>query len=233
MFRKFATASALLLAVSFAAPVIAAEAKLSRTIAMTGHGEVRMAPDRAVVSAGVQSTAETAQAAVAANSEAMNRIFAKLKEAGIADKLVQTSNFTVQPRYDYGNNTQPKLVGYDVINMVSVTVEDLTKIGGLLDALVAAGSNQINGISFFVSRPEKALDEARKLAVQDARRKAGVYTSAAAVALGDVLSISEGVNYPPPMPMVAGMEAKTAADTPIATGEQALTVDVNIVWEIK
>jgi uncharacterized protein len=233
MFRSFATAGALMLAVSIATPTFAAETKMPRTIAMTGHGEIRLAPDRAMVSAGVQSTAETAQAALAANSEAMNRIFAKLKEAGIDDKFVQTSNFTVQPRYDYGNNSQPKLVGYDVINMVSVTVDDLARIGALLDALVAAGSNQINGISFMVAKPQKALDEARKLAVQDAKRKAGVYTAAASVALGDVISISEGVNYPPPMPMVAGMEAKQAADTPIATGEQTLSVDVNITWEIK
>ncbi len=233
MFYNLATASALVLAAAFVTPAFATDTKMPRTISMTGHGEVRKAPDRAVVSVGVQSTADTAQAALAANSEAMNRIFASLRAAGIADKFIQTSNFTVQPRYDYGNNSQPKLLGYDVINMVSVTVDDLARMGALLDALVSAGSNQINGITFMVSKPELAIDEARRLAVKDAIRKAGVYSNAASFVLGDILSVNESGNYVPPMPMTAGMEAKQAADTPIATGEQTLAVDVNIVWEIK
>lgn len=233
MFHNLVTASALVLAAAFVAPAFAADTKMPRTISMTGHGEVRKAPDRAVVSVGVQSTADTAQAALAANSEAMNRIFTSLRAAGIADKFIQTSNFTVQPRYDYGNNSQPKLLGYDVINMVSVTVDDLTRMGALLDALVSAGSNQINGITFMVSKPEQAIDEARRLAVKDAVRKAGVYANAASFVLADILSVNESGNYVPPMPMTAGIEAKQAADTPIATGEQTLAVDVNIVWEIK
>lgn len=233
MFRTLVTASALAMAVGMTQPAVSAEAKAARTIAMSGHGEVRVAPDRAMVSVGVNTTADTAQEALKANADAMNRVFARLRGAGIDDKFIQTSNFTVQPRYDYNNsNNQPKLVGYDVINMVTVTVDDLARIGALLDALVEAGSNQINGISFLVSKPDQALDEARKIAVADAMRKAGVYASAATVILGDILSISEGVAYQPPMPMVAGMEAK-AADTPIATGQQTLSVDVNIVWEIR
>ena len=233
MFHNLATASALVLAAAFVTPAFATDIMMPRTVSMTGHGEVRKAPDRAVVSVGVQSTAETAQAALAANSAAMNRIFAGLRTAGIADKFIQTSNFRVQLRYDYSDNSQPKLLGYDVINMVSVTVDDLTRIGALLDALVSAGSNQINGITFLVSKPEQAIDDARRLAVKDAVRKAGVYANAASFILGNILSVNESGNYAPPMPMAAGMEAKQAADTPIATGEQTLSVDVNIVWEIK
>ena len=233
MFRTFATASALMLAASFVTPAFAAETKLPRTIAMTGHGEVRMAPDRASVSVGVQSTADTAAAALKANTEAINRIFARLKEAGIDDKFIQTTNFTVQPRYDYSNNSQPKLVGYDVSNMVSTTTDDLSRLGALLDALVETGSNQINGINFMVSKPSEALDVARKLAVEDATRKASIYSDAASITLGDILSISEGTAYQPQQPMTAGMEAKANSDAPIAAGEQRLAVDVNIVWEIK
>ena len=233
MFRNFATAGALVLAAALITPAFAMDSKMPRTISLTGHGDVRLAPDRALVSVGVQSTAETAQAALAANAETMNRIFASLRAAGIADKFIQTSNFTVQPRYDYSDNSQPKLLGYDVINMVSVTVDDLARVGALLDAVVSAGSNQINGITFLVSKPEQAIDEARRLAVKDAVRKAGVYSNAASFILGNILSVNESGNYTPPMPMAAGMEAKLAADTPIATGQQTLSVDVNIVWEIK
>lgn len=235
MFRSFLAASALAAAAAFVTPALADEAKMPRTIVMTGHGEVRVAPDRAMINVGVMSTGVTAEAALKANAKSMNAVMARLKEAGVAEKLIQTSSFSVQPRYDYGEGNQvPKLVGYDVINNVTVTVEDIKRLGALLDALVAAGSNQVNGIYFQVSEPQNALDEARKLAVKDATRKASIYTGATLVTLGNVLSITEGVNYPPPVPMVAGME-RTAADkgTPIAAGEQVLSVDVNIAWEIK
>jgi hypothetical protein len=104
----------------------------------------------------------------------------------------------------------------------------------VLDKVVSAGSNQINGIQFQVSEPQAATDEARRLAVADAARKAKVYAAASAVGLGDILSISEGVHIEPPVPRQAKMmRAEAPADVPIAQGEQAISVDVNIVWEIK
>ena len=101
------------------------------------------------------------------------------------------------------NGQAPKLVGYDVSNNVTVTVRKVDNLGALLDKLVQAGSNQINGISFDVSKPEAALDEARKLATADATRKAKLYAEAMGVELGNVMSISEGGGYQPPMPMRA------------------------------
>ena len=165
----------------------------------------------------------------------MNALFAALKDAGIAEKDIQTSNFMVQPRYDYQDGKPPKLVGYDVSNTVTVTVRKLAALGLLLDKVVQAGSNQINGIGFDVSKPDAALDEARKLATADAARKAKIYAEAMGVGLGPVMSISESTGYQPPMPMARGkaMMADAAAPVPVAAGEQTLSVDVNITWEIK
>ncbi len=165
----------------------------------------------------------------------MTALFEALKAAGIAERDIQTSNFMVQPRYEYEQNQPPKLVGYDVTNAVTITVRDIAKLGGLLDQLVSAGSNQINGISLQISDPQKAADEARVAAVKDAGRKAQLYTSSLSVKLGPVLSVSEGVDYRPPGPitMKAVRGAEMASDVPIAGGEQSVTVDVNITWEIQ
>jgi uncharacterized protein len=235
MFRSFVATGALTLAVAVLTPAFAEETKMPRTISLSGHGEVRVPPDMAIVMVGVASQGDSAAAALAANTAAMQAVFAALKAAAIDAKDIQTSNFTVQPHYDYGNSGQPpRLTGYDVSNSVTVAVRKLGTLGAILDHVVTAGSNQINGVLFQIARPEAAMDQARKLAVADARRKATVYTAASATALGDILLISEGTAMPPPVPMQAKMlGAERASDVPIAEGEQAISVDVNIVWEIK
>ena len=230
MLRSFLMACAITIS---AFPVFADEVKMPRSVTVQGHGEVRVAPDMGVVSIGVASQAETARDALTANSEAMTRILSALKAAGIADKDIQTSNFSVQPRYDYNNNAQPRLTGYDVSNTVTVTVRQLASLGAVLDQVVSAGSNQINGIMFDVAKPDAALDEARKLAAADAARKARLYATSMSFALGEVLSLSETSVVLPP---VYGKETRVeglAADVPIAAGEQKLAIDVTITWEIK
>lgn len=226
-----ATALAVLLSVP---PALADEARMTRTISLTGHGEVRSVPDVATVTSGVASEAATAAEALAANTQAMNAIFAALKDGGIAEKDIQTSNFMVQPRYNYPENKAPELAGYVVSNNVTVTARKIDALGALLDKLVQAGSNQINGIAFSVSEPDDALDEARKRAVEDATRKAKIYAGATGVTLGPVVTISESGGYQPPVPMVrAKAMMADSAPVPVAAGEQALAVDVNITWEIK
>ena len=209
---------------------------MPRLISLSGHGEMRMAPDMAFVTTGVLSQGVTAAEALAANTAAMNALFAALMGAGIAEKDVQTSNFFVQPRYNFQDGKAPELIGYDVSNTVTVIVRKIGDLGPLLDKVVQAGSNQINGIGFEVSKPDAALDEARKLATADATRKAKIYAEAMGVSLGRVMSISEGVNDQPPMPMARGkvmMADAAAAPVPVAAGEQTLSVDVNITWEIQ
>jgi uncharacterized protein len=143
----------------------------------------------------------------------------------------------VAPRYDYGQNNgqPPKVTGYDVSNNVTVTLRKLDDIGNLLDKAVSTGSNQINGISFSITNPQAAMDEARKAAVKDARRKADLYAVATSVTLGNVIALSESGGYQPqPMEMRANMKmAADSAPVPIAQGEQVVAVDVNITWEIK
>jgi uncharacterized protein YggE len=236
MLRPTIAAAAIAATLAAASPALAQDNKMPRLISLSGNGEVRRAPDIAFVTTGVLSQGATAAEALAANTSAMNALFAALKDAGIADKDVQTSNFMVQPRYNFQENKAPELVGYDVSNNVTITVRKIGDLGALLDKVVQAGSNQINGIGFDVSEPSASLDQARKLATEDATRKAKIYAEAMGVTLGPVMSISEGVSYQPPTPMARGkvmMADAAAAPVPVAAGEQRLSVDVNITWEIK
>lgn len=237
MLKTLFAASALTLAVAVLMPAFAEDTKPIRSITLTGHGEVRLAPDIAIVTVGVLSSAATAREALDANTRSMDAIFAALKAADIEPKDLQTSNFMVSPRYDYGQNNgqPPKLVGYDVSNNVTVTVRKLEALGAVLDKVVSSGSNQINGVAFQLAKPQAATDEARKLAVASAVAKAKIYADAAGVGLGAIVNITEGGGYLPPVPVFAKtMRAEGAAgDVPIAQGEQVIGMDVNITWEIK
>jgi hypothetical protein len=211
-----------------AAPALAAD---PHTISMTGHGEIRSQPDMAQVTAGVTTTAPTAAQALSANSARMKGVFAALEKLGVPQKNIQTSNFFVSPQYSNGdNNTARRLTGYQVNNDVTARLEDVNKLGGALDALVAAGANQINGISFSIQNDAPLLEKARAQAIADARLRAETYAKAAGVTLGPVLSISEGGGEAPPRPMYR--MAAMAADTQIAPGEQSVAANVSVVWEI-
>lgn len=237
MMRRTLVATALGASLVATSPALAAEHPAPRTIALSGHGEVRVAPDMVTVISGVTTTAPTAAEALAANTAAMNKVFATLKEAGIEERDLQTANFSVSPRYDYNNATNgeaPKLVGYDASNTVMVTLRKLDQLGTLLDKLVSAGSNQINGVNFMVSKPDEALDEARRLAVADAAHKAKTYTDAMGVTLGPVINISEGTAFVPPIAMQMGAaKSFNAAPVPVAAGEQVIAIDVSVTWDIR
>ncbi len=235
MFSKIIALSIIVLGGIFLSPAFADDAKLPRTLSLSGHGEVRLAPDMAIVTVGAMSSAATAREALDANTKAMESIIASLTKAKIEMRDIQTSNFGVNPRYDYGQggNQPPKVLGYDVSNNVNVTIRKLDTLGAVLDAVVSAGSNQINGVMFQLAKPDTATDEARKLAVADARRKANIYAGASGVTLGNIVSISEGGGYQPPSPMFKTMRSEAMpADVPIAQGEQVIAVDANITWEI-
>ena len=207
-----------------------------RTMSIDGVGEVRAKPDMATIMVGVVQQGGTAGEALNANTQAMNQILATLRTMKIAETDIQTSNFQISPRYDYGPNNQgpPKITGYEVSNQLTVAVRDLPKLGGLLDDIVRVGSNQISSVTFSLANPEQYEDEARVRAVADARHKAGVFAAASGVQLGAIQSIGEGGTVMPPVPVYAKqMRAEAATPVPIAAGESVIQSQVTIVWEIK
>jgi uncharacterized protein YggE len=220
-----------------AAPARSAESgAFPRTISVSGEGEISGKPDSARLSAGVVSQAPNAAAALTANSNAMNRVFAALKEIGIPDNKIQTSNFSVQPQYPPFRPDAPEqrnIIGYQVSNQVSVIVDDLSKLGGALDALVRSGANQLGGVSFSIANPKPLAERARAAAVADAMAKARTLAAAAGVNLGPLLSLQEGTAFRP-VPMFAEARAALApTPPPIAIGEQSVTVNVTMTYGIQ
>lgn len=212
---------------------ITADSPKTAQITVSATGEVSQAPDRASVSAGVVTQAKTADAAMSANAAKMTAAFEELRAAGIEEKNIRTSQMSLNPRFSYQNRQSPKIDGYEVRNTVSATTDNLAEVGPMLDALVKAGVNNINGVSFSISEPETAKTEARDKAVKAAKAKAESMAAAAGVSLGKLTSMSEnsrGGFTPQP---VAYARAELAASTPISAGEQNLSVTVNLTYEIE
>lgn len=208
------------------------------SITMEGRGTVAVAPDMAVITTNVVSTAETAADALSKNSASISKVIDAIKGAGIEAKDIQTRGFGIYPRYERvtnGSDRQPNIVGYEVRNGVEVNVRDLAKLGGLLTLVVESGANSVDGIRIEVSDPAQKLDEARKKAVEAARHKAEVFASAAGAELGDIISITEtGTQMPQPLMMRAGsMMAASAEAVPIETGEETIGANVTIRWMLK
>ncbi len=203
-------------------------------ISVSGVGKSYQAPDVASVSAGVVTQAPTAQLAMQKNSKKMNAVITSLKSAGIQERHIQTSQLSLNPQYDYTNRKQPRITGYQARNTVSARSENLDQVGPMLDALIEAGANNINGIQFSVKDPEEAKSEARRAAVKDARRKAEEMATAAGIRLGRILQMSESTGgFQPPQPMMMrAMAADMAESTPVQGGEQTLAVTVNIIYAI-
>ena len=204
-----------------------------RTITMSGQGEVRAAPDMVTLAAGVTSEAATAAGALAENRTHMLSVFAALKKLEVADKDVQTSSFSLYPQTVGGTNGQPShITSYRAGNEVRVRLDDVSKLGAVLDALVAAGANQMNGINFTIKDSAPLQAEARAGAVADAKAKAEVYAKAAAVSLGPILSISENESPSPRPAYVEQVVVSASRVTPMAAGEESVEATVSIVWEI-
>jgi uncharacterized protein len=205
------------------------------TLTADGRGTEMVVPDIAVVTIGVASRGRTASAALAANSTDLTRAIGVIRAAGVADKDIGTSGFGIDPVYaeqkEGEANTPPPIVGYQVSNSVTVTIRDITRSGGILDAVVNAGANQVNGISFDVSDRTAAHEAALKAAIAEALAKGELMADAAGVKLVRVLSVStsEGGG---PRPVFAAMAMKAAPAPPVMPGQQSLDANATISWEI-
>jgi Uncharacterized conserved protein len=229
---------ALLPAVAFAADPVASPA--TATLTLSADGVVSAAPDTAIVSLGVVQEADTADKALSANNAAMEKMLAALKGAGVADKDIATSGFTIDPvivyppQKDDGTQEPPKITGYRVSNAVTVKLRDIAKAGGLLDKVIRVGANDVRGVSFTVDDQDSLMDEARIEAVKTLEARAALYARTGGFTLKRVLAVSEGTqDQQPPMPMMMAKAAPQAESVPFAAGEQDIRATVNMTWEIE
>lgn len=205
----------------------------NRTMTVSGTGEVSLVPDIASINIGVHTEADQVSDALSNNTAQANAIAEVLQTLGVEEKDVQTSNFNVYPSNRYDPMTgQVTGTYFAVDNTVTVIVRDLSKLGEVLSAVVNAGANNINGISFDVEDRDAAVAQARELAIQNAKDKAQVIADAAGVELGDLININVygGNNY------VTYYDAKGGAyadsSVPVSAGSLTITMECNLIYEI-
>jgi uncharacterized protein len=207
--------------------------ELPAAISVTGEAHISVPPDLAQIEAGVTTEAKTAREASDANNAAMAKVLLALKSAGVDEKDYRTSRLSLQPQNSIAKPGTPSaIIGYRASNRVTIRLRDTTKVAPVIDTLVTAGANDLGGITFMVSDASKLLDDARKQAIADARRKAEIYAKAAGVTLGAPLSISEE-GTPQPVFRAKVAAPMAAASIPIAQGEETLSVSVAVTWAIK
>lgn len=234
-------------------PVPVVEAGHS-VLSISAEGKSTRDPDLAVFSAGVTTQGKSAAEALAENSKAMTQVIASLKRGGIADRDIQTNNLSINPIYSnperdaqlaaqsQGRAYVPlppeqqiaKIIGYSVSNNVSVRQRKLGDYGKVIDTLVTAGANQVNGPAFQLDNSDAALDEARVAAVKTARQRATLYAGAAGLKVVRILSINESGGYyvQPQVAFVKAARDSAAAAPPVQAGELQLTANVTVLFEL-
>jgi uncharacterized protein YggE len=217
------------------AGIATAQDASARTLTVTGEGIVAAAPDMATLRLGVLAQEEEAAAAMAAVSERMRAVLARLEAAGIAAADVQTSTLALSPEWEGprpGDTGLPRIARYTASNLVSVRVRDLDTLGAVLDAVLTDGANRLDGLAFAVADAAPLRDEARRRAVADGRARAELFAEAAGVELGPLMRLDEAGS---PRGFAAMEMSRAASDggMPVAPGEVTMEARVNMVFEIR
>ena len=209
-----------------------------RILNVTGEGKVNATPDIAYVNLGVTTEHKDAAVALSNNTAAMDKIISAIKAAGVAAEDMQTTGYSIYPKYNYIRETgESEIVGYTVNNSVRVTIRDISKVGKILDTASKNGANNSGGITFGLSDYDKYYNEALKKAVQSAKKKAEVLASAVGVSIGTPVNISEGANYNPGYITVRYAEKEmldgglAQAPVPIQAGTFEVVANVSLVYE--
>jgi uncharacterized protein YggE len=211
----------------------------AQTITVLGQGSVKIKPDIAQISIGVETSAETVSDAVKQNETQMQAILAALKQAGIPEKDIRTTNYSVY----FDRNPQPvpsteaaaseSKPQYRVSNMVNVTVRTLDTVGDVLDAVIEAGANNIWGVTFSLEDPKLAQADARTKAIADAKSRAEALAELTGITLGPVMSVSEVIGSGTyPMPALSVSDRAAGGVESISPGELEVTYQVQVAYFI-
>lgn len=204
------------------------------TITVSGSASVTLKADYAQVTVGVSTSAKTVEEASAQNNAAIHTVIAALKEAGVKEDDIATSNYSVHAEYDYSSFGGQKLTGYNVSNQLNVIIRDMAHIGATLDKATAAGANTIHSIQFLSTKADAAQDEATSYAVQDAIRRAGLLAKAAGLQLGSIVSISDSTSgWVVSTRTYKSNLAMDAASNSILPDDASVSASVTIVFELK
>jgi len=216
--------------------IMVAPAAQAEGISVSGSGSAFGAPDVAVFQLGVSVLKPSVKEARQQAASAMQDVVDSMKDNGIEEKDIQTTRFSVYAEYDYRDSEQ-KLRGFRVTNIVTAKLRDIDKTGDVLDDVIEAGGDlvEVQSVNFTIDDPDDLREEARREAVDDARQKAETLAELAGVKMGKPLSISESGGPAPTLYRGEAemAEAAPAAPTPIEVGEMEVVIDVQIVYAIE
>lgn len=207
----------------------------ARRLTVTGRGEVKIAPDKADITLGVVTEDRSSKTAALTNAATSQKVQDALRQQGVAKSDIQTVRYSVEPIYSpppIRPDTAPRpsvITGYRVTNQVRITVHEIARLGGVLDAATAVGSNTIESIAFGKSEQKAFEDEALSKAVTDARHKADLMARTAGAKIVGIYEMNEG-NVQRPGPVLYSRASLAA--TPINPGEETISADVTIVYEM-
>jgi hypothetical protein len=229
--RSFLLASSL---ICIPATIATAQTPAAPVVVTTGEGVVKRAPDRAWLTVAAESRARTPREAQKLNVDAMSGVIEKLKTAGLPPDAIKTTGYNLNPEFDYANNRQT-LRGYVVRNSVEVRVDDLPKLGELLESVVGAGATNVSGVRFDIKDRDAAEREALKLAVADARARANAAAAGAGMNVERVVKIEEqrAVAVPQFRAGVMRESVQVTGQPPIEAGEIEIRVTVTLTASIR
>ncbi len=205
------------------------------TIVVTGTGRVAVEPEVADLRLGVTLTKPSVEAARADAAATMDAILRGVDGAGVPRADVRTAMISVQPRYDYRDGRAPVLTGYEIANLVEISVRDLSRLGDVIDATLAAGATSMDALTFRLADPVPGEREARRQAMAEARSRADVLAEAAGLTIVGVSDIIEGQPIRPPGPVAKAERLALAADiaTPIEAGMLEVAVTVSVTYRAR
>jgi uncharacterized protein len=213
-------------------------AEIVPMLSVSGTGEARVAPDEATVRLGVVTQAPTARAAQEEANRTAGAVLEAVRKLGIQAEDIQTSGLSLSPLYSQGRpgaeEQAPRITGYQANNTVTIRVEDLAKVGPVIDAGLGAGANNLEGVAFGLRNDEAARAAALTDAVREARAKAEALAKALKVQLVGILEVAEGgVSIsPPPYPKGRFAVAELSVDTPVSAGQVGVEASVTIRYRI-
>jgi len=213
---------------------IGQDAQYKNTISVTGEGKVSGKPDIGKVNLSVVSDAKTVAIAQKDNTDKMNKIIQSMKDLGVKEEDLKTTNYSVSPNYQYFEG-KSEIIGYQISQTLEVRIRDLEKVGDILTQAATAGANQVGSLYFTFDDSEKLNTEARRKAIANAKVKAQTLAGALGVSLGEVVSFSENSSdQPEPMYYASDSLGKGggASSPEVQTGQNEINISVDLSYEI-
>jgi uncharacterized protein YggE len=203
-------------------------------ISFTGEGKIYTKPDIAFVDASVVTQGEQIKDVQDTNTNKMNKVINFLKSSGVDEKDIKTTNYNLYPQYTYENNKIPQIMGYQINQTLNIKIRNLDKVGAILEGGVNVGINQVDSLYFGFENDEQLKEQARKIAIDDAKKKAEVLASQLGVKLIKITGFSDNtISYPTPIYDAKAISGGGGTTPSIQTGQNEITVDITITYEIK